>query len=185
MENKKLTRSLRLSIIVAMSPNHAIGFRGSLPWHIPEDLAHFRELTTGHTVIMGRKTFESLPQGALADRRNIVLSHSLRQIPGCDVFSTLEGSLESCSNATLYRPSGSDDSPKKEEAFIIGGASVYSEALPYTDRLYITLVENNPVDADTFFPNINSEEWIVTNREKHMGFEFIELERKQKKEIIL
>lgn len=151
-----------ISIIVAMSSNRAIGFRGFLPWHLPEDLARFKQLTMGHPIIMGRHTFESLPHGALPGRRNIVLSHRHDFAPaGCEVYSSLDDALAACD--------------KDEEAFIIGGAEVYSCALPFADNLYITLVEDNPNVADTFFPQINEKDWLLTKKEKHKGFSFITL----------
>lgn len=153
-----------VSIIVAMSPNHAIGCEGQLPWHLPEDLARFKQLTMGHTIIMGRRTFESLPHGALPGRRNVVLSRTVRTINGCEVFETLEAALKTCA--------------PKEETFVIGGESVYRQALPLTNKLYITLVASNPAHADTFFPNFNKDEWTETQKEKHNGFSFITLLRR-------
>lgn len=149
-----------------MSPNHAIGYNGTLPWHIKEDLEHFKTITWGHTIIMGRKTFESLPHGALPGRRNIVLCKSHRQFKGCDTFSSIEEALKSCR--------------EEQVVFVIGGSSVYKEALQYADKLYITLVDNNPTDADTFFPILNKDEWVETKKEKHNGFSFLELLRRQK-----
>lgn len=153
-----------LSIIVAMSPNHAIGCGGGLPWHLPEDLARFKRITMGHSIIMGRRTFESLPHGALPGRRNVVLSRTAKTIEGCEVFEKLEAALETCA--------------PKEETFIIGGESVYRKALPLAGKLYITLVDENPAHADTFFPNFSKDEWIETQKEKHPGFSFITLLRR-------
>lgn len=151
-----------ISIIVAMSPNRAIGYCGSLPWHLPKDLARFKQLTMGHAIVMGRHTFDSLPHGALPGRRNIVLSHRHDFAPAnCEVYSTLEKALEACN--------------KDEETFIIGGAEVYSSAIHLADNLYITLVDEDPNVADTFFPQINEKEWHLTKKEKHQGFSFITL----------
>lgn len=167
---------MTISIIAAMSPKRAIGFRGTLPWHIPEDLARFRLLTTGHTIIMGRNTFESLPHGALPNRRNIVLSHNFADthsaFAGCDTFSSLAEALAS-SGGTAHG---------KEEVFIIGGASVYQQALPLADRLYLTLVDNEPPRADTFFPEYDNDGWSIAKKEKHVsssgiGFSFIDFVR--------
>lgn len=156
-----------ISIIVAMSPNHAIGYKDRLPWHIPEDLANFKRLTMGHTIIMGRHTYESLPHGALPGRRNIVLSRRQNFAPPhCEVYNSLEEALSHCS--------------KDEETFIIGGAEVYRKAMPIADKLYITLVDDNPENADTFFPQFNESKWIITKKEKHNGFSFIELCNKYK-----
>ncbi len=156
---------LSLSIIVAMSPNHAIGCESRLPWHLPEDLARFKRLTTGHAIIMGRRTFDSLPNGALPGRRNVVLSRTAKTINGCEVFETLEAALETCA--------------PNEETFIIGGESLYRQALPLANKLYITLVASNPAHADTFFPCFNKNEWVETRKEKRNGFSFITLLRRQ------
>ncbi len=141
-----------------MSPHHAIGAHGTLPWHIPEDLVRFKQLTWGHTVLMGRKTYASLPHGALPGRRNIVLSRTITELPGCEVYRSLEEGLSHVSN--------------EEEVFVMGGASVYREALPLATRLYITLVDQEPEAADTFFPNFDENEWKRTKQERHQGFTF-------------
>lgn len=155
-----------ISIIVAMSANHAIGYKGLLPWHLPEDLAHFKQITMGHTIIMGRHTFESLPHGALPGRRNIVLSRNVREKPhDYDICQSLEEALEKCDC-------------NNEEVFIIGGAEVYRQSLHLVRKLYITLVDTDPVEADTFFPSIDMEAWTETKKEKHDGFSFIELSRR-------
>lgn len=155
-----------VSIIVAMSPNHAIGYQGTIPWSLPEDMRHFRQLTTHHTVIMGRNTFLSLPHGALPHRRNIVLTCSQQHFSGCETFGSLQAALATCQG----------------EVFIIGGAAVYQEALPLADRMYITLVATNPLHADTFFPEIKMSEWQETKKEKHNGFSFVELTRRRQDE---
>ncbi len=152
-----------VSIIAAMSPNHAIGYRGTIPWSLPEDMRHFRKITIGHTIIMGRRTFLSLPHGALPHRRNIVLTNSGQTFEGCETFRSLQTALKTCQG----------------EVFIIGGASVYQEAIALADKMYITLVETNPVNADTFFPNIDMSVWQETKKEKHDGFSFLELTRRQ------
>lgn len=163
-----------ISLIVAMSPNHAIGYHGSLPWHLPEDLAHFKQLTMGHTIVMGRHTYESLPHGALPGRRNIVLSRKQDFAPvGCEVYGSLEEALKECKKNNECNKD--NDCNKYEEMFVIGGAEVYREALPLADKLYITLVDNNPSAADTFFPRFNTSDWKITKKEKHDGFSFLEL----------
>lgn len=163
---------MRLSIIVAMSADKAIGYEGRLPWHIPEDLARFKAITYGHTIIMGRKTFESLPHGALPGRRNIVLSRRQQPLDGCEVFGSLSEALGSCEEKA-HLPDGDD------EVFVIGGASVYRQALPMADKLYLTLVDCRPPRADTFFPSFDKTEWRETKKEKHDGFSFMELERRR------
>ena len=161
-----------LSIIACISKVHrAIGYKNRLLYAIPSDMTRFRMLTTGHTIIMGRKTFESLPNGALPHRRNIVISKTREQITGCEVFASLEEALAGRKEAA------------EDECFIIGGASIYEQALPFADKLYLTIVEKEPEHADTFFPEINPAEWEVTEKEMRnengLPFTFLTLYRKQ------
>ncbi len=149
-----------LSLVVAMAENRAIGYQNRLPWHIPEDLQRFKQLTTGHTIIMGRKTFESLPNGPLPHRTNVIITRSPRAISGCEVYDSLDEAL------WAHRD--------EEEVFVIGGASVYAQALPWANRLYLTLVDGIPAQADSFFPKIDLDRWTLTKKEKHQGFSFIE-----------
>ena len=143
-----------LSIIVAIAKNNGIGKDNQLLYWLPNDLKRFKALTTGHTVIMGRKTFDSLPKGALPNRRNIVLSRQDGLVcAGAECFTSLEEALAH-GNA-------------EEEIFIMGGASVYKEALPLTHRLYITLVHDTGKQADVFFPEIDEKVWKETGREDH------------------
>lgn len=164
MENQDRTM---ISIIVAMSPQRAIGFRNRLPWHLPEDLAHFKALTTGHTIIMGRKTFESLPNGALPHRRNVVITRQReamqQRVHDCALYDSLEEALKL--------------EAKDKEVFIIGGESIYRQSLPYANKIYATLVGQEPKAADAWFPEIDMSEWHITKKEKHAGFSFILLER--------
>lgn len=142
-----------ISIIVAIAENNAIGFENKLIYWLPNDLKRFKQLTTGNTIIMGRRTFESLPKGALPNRRNIVLSRnaSPEDFPGADLYPNLQAALASCEG----------------DVYIIGGASVYKEALAVADRLCLTYIHDTPAQADTFFPEINAEEWEETFREDH------------------
>ena len=144
-----------ISIIVAIAQNGAIGYKGDLIYHLSADLRRFKELTTGHTVIMGRKTYESLPKGALPNRRNIVLTHQHGvSYPGTEVYSSLDEALSKCA--------------RDEKVYIMGGAQVYTQALPMADELEITLVNDTPALADTFFPEFGSDEsWHLINREDH------------------
>ncbi len=117
-------------------------------------MKRFKALTTGHTIIMGRHTFESLPKGALPNRRNIVLSRQKEaRFEGAECYPSLEEALQQCQS--------------DEEVYIIGGASVYQQALPIAQRLCLTLVEDTPCDADAFFPDIDSKEWRETKRDAH------------------
>ena len=173
------------SIIACISKVHrAIGYKNRLLYAIPSDMTRFRMLTTGHTIIMGRKTFESLPNGALPNRRNIVISKTREQITGCEVCSSLEEALaarkESVGNKKTV---GSKETTEEDKCFIIGGASIYEQALPFADKLYLTIVEKEPEHADTFFPEINPAEWEVKEKEMRnengLPFTFLTLYRKQ------
>ena len=166
------------SIIACISKVHrAIGYKNRLLYAIPSDMTRFRMLTTGHTIIMGRKTFESLPNGALPNRRNIVISKTREQITGCEVYTSLEEVLAARKEAVERKEAAED------ECFIIGGASIYEQALPFADKLYLTIVEKEPEAADTFFPEINPAEWEVTEKEMRnengLSFTFLTLYRKQ------
>ena len=140
-----------ISIIAAVARNRAIGFQNKLIYWLPNDLKRFKALTTGHTIIMGRNTFLSLPKGALPNRRNIVLSRSTKDFPGCDVYSSLEEALKHCT--------------PDEDIYIIGGASVYRQALKIADRLCLTEINDTPEKADTFFPPY--DDWKEESREDH------------------
>lgn len=144
---------MNISIIVAIAQNGAIGFENKLLYWLPNDLKRFKALTTGHTIIMGRRTFESLPKGALPNRRNIVLTRQNIEFPGAERYASLEAALAQCKD--------------EEEVFIIGGASVYREAMPLADKLFITHIEDTPEQADVFFPEIDASVWKVTSREAH------------------
>ena len=145
--------NMSISIIVAIAKNNAIGFENKLLYWLPNDLKRFKALTTGHTIIMGRKTFESLPKGALPNRRNIVLSRQDIDFPGAERFNSLEAALSQCRD--------------EEEIYIIGGASVYQEAMPLADKLCVTHIVDTPEQADAFFPEIDSSVWKETNKESH------------------
>ena len=141
-----------ISIIAAVAKDRAIGYKNKLIYWLPNDLKRFKALTTGHTIIMGRNTFLSLPKGALPNRRNIVLSRSAKAFEGCDVYASLEEALQHCA--------------KDEDVYIIGGASVYQQALPIADRLCLTEIDDTPAEADTFFPPY-ADEWRESAREDH------------------
>lgn len=144
-----------ISIIVAIAQNGAIGYKGDLIYHLSADLKRFKALTTGHTVIMGRKTFQSLPKGALPNRRNIVLTRQQGvSFEGTEVFPSITEALAHCT--------------PDENVYVIGGAQVYSQALELADELEITLVHATPREADTFFPDYNANgRWKLVNREDH------------------
>lgn len=145
---------MMISIIVAIAQNNAIGYQNKLLYWLPDDLKRFKALTTGHTIIMGRKTFESLPKGALPNRLNIVLSHNQDfTAPNTELYHSLEEALAHCKD--------------EEQIYIIGGESVYREALPLAQRLYITEVEDMPDKADAFFPSLSAHEWELTETIPH------------------
>lgn len=140
-----------INIIAAVAENRAIGFENKLLYWLPNDLKRFKTLTTGHTIIMGRKTFDSLPKGALPNRRNVVISRSVKEIPGCDVYGSLDEAMQHCT--------------PDEDIYIIGGASVYEQAMPLADRLCLTEIAATPAEADVFFPDYSS--WKESWREDH------------------
>lgn len=142
---------MEINIIAAVAKNRAIGLNNKLLYWLPNDLKRFKQLTSGHTILMGRKTYESLPKGALPNRRNVVVSRSVEKIEGCDCYSSINEALDSCDSG--------------EQVFVIGGGSIYEQTLPLADNLYLTEVDDTPKDADTFFPDYS--EWKEVKRECH------------------
>ena len=140
-----------ISIIVAVAENGTIGDRNTLLWHISEDLKHFKALTSGHPVIMGRKTYESLGR-PLPNRTNVVLTRGDGEFPGCRVVPALDAALP------LF--------PAGEDLFVIGGAQISARALPLADRLYLTRV-CHPYEGDTSFPDWDESEWRLISSEAH------------------
>ena len=141
-----------ISIIVAIAKNYAIGKDNKLLWHISEDLKRFKRLTTGHTVIMGENTYESLPIRPLPNRNNIVITHiDGKKFDGCQTVYSINEAVEKC--------------PENDECFIIGGGSIYKQFLEISDKLYITRV-NKEIDGDTYFPEIDKEKWELIEIEK-------------------
>lgn len=157
-----------VSAIVAIGQNNAIGKNNQLLWHLPNDLKHFKDITSGHTIIMGRKTFDSVGK-PLPKRRNIIITRQDISIEGAEVVHTIDEALALCHG--------------EEEVFIGGGAEIYKMAMPKTDRIYLTIVHQN-FDADAYFPEIDQNEWKETEREDHAAdeknaipYSFITLER--------
>ena len=141
------------NIIVAVSDNHAIGSGNKMPWHISEDLKYFKRITSGGTVIMGRKTFESLPKGGLPNRKNIVLTTLPEAgFVNCFACESMHDALDLCE--------------KEQDIFIIGGALVYRQALGIADKMYLTRVHAEFPDADSFFPVVNWDLWEEVEREE-------------------
>jgi dihydrofolate reductase len=154
---------MKLIIIAAIARNRAIGKNGKIPWHIPEDLLRFKRLTTGHPVIMGRKTFNSLER-PLPNRLNIVITSKV--INGVKTYPSLEFALQSLKN--------------EPEVFIIGGGKLFEKAIKLADELRLTLVEKN-VEGDTFFPpyeDIAKNNFHLLKEERHSGFTFLDYVRK-------
>jgi len=139
-----------------------------MPWHIPEDLKHFKALTMGKPVIMGRKTFDSLGK-PLPGRLNIVVSRSDFSAAGTSAQKTVEDAI------ALAKEKAAQDGVN--EIFIIGGGQIYEQALPLTERTYLTFIHKT-VDGDTFFPALNENEWCETAREDHAEYSFVTMERK-------
>ena len=138
-----------ISIIVAVAENGVIGDKNALLWHISEDLKHFKAITSGHPVVMGRKTFESLGR-PLPNRTNVVISRQQIEIPGCTVVHSLEQAI------ALF--------PADEEVFVIGGAQIYAEALPLAYRFYLTRVFRTYA-GDTCFPEWDEQQWRLVSSE--------------------
>jgi len=142
----------RLSLIVAMAKNRTIGINNTLPWRIPEDLKHFKALTMGHHMIMGRKTFDSIGK-PLPGRTTVVVTRNQQlKIAGCVMAQSLPEAMTAC---------GNDD-----EIFVVGGAELYALALPLANKMYVTEIQQD-VAGDAFFPQFNRAEWQETAREIH------------------
>ena len=146
---------MTLHLIAAVARNRAIGLDNRLLYWLPNDLKRFKQLTTGHTIIMGRRTYDSLPHGALPHRRNIVLTRSRKAIEECECFASLEEALNHCTD--------------EEEVFVIGGASVYRQAMDRADVLNLTEIDDLPEEADVFFPPYDN--WEEVWREEHSADE--------------
>lgn len=147
----------QISIIVAIAQNNAIGKDNDLLWHLSGDLKRFKELTTGHTIVMGKRTFESLPVRPLPNRKSIVITDvEGEQIPGCVMAYSIEDAVNKCD--------------ANDENFIIGGGSVYRQFMPIADKLYLTVVHKD-FEADTFYPEINFDEWQAIEKQENISDE--------------
>lgn len=145
---------MSITIIVAISENNAIGKDNDLLWHISSDLKRFKEITTGHTIIMGRKTYLSLPRRPLPNRRSIVISSNFKNDnPEVIVVNSIEKAIEAADQG--------------KENFIIGGETVYRQFLPLADKIYLTVVHKE-YDADVYFSDINYDDWDIQNKEEHL-----------------
>ena len=147
-----------ISIIVAIAENYAIGKKGDLLCHMPADLKHFKDITSGKTVMMGERTFFSLPKHPLPNRRNIVLTDVAgKTFEGAEAVYSIDEMVKCIQG--------------EEEAFVIGGGMVYRQMTPLADKLYITHIHHSWEDADTFFPEIKESEWKLLNAEHHFADE--------------
>jgi dihydrofolate reductase len=165
-----MTSKKRISIIVAIAEDYGIGKDNKLLWHISDDLKHFKLITMGHTVVMGKRTFESLPIRPLPKRKNIVITDVHNEvIDGCEMAYSINEAVEKMDF--------------DQENFIIGGASIYRQFFNLADKLYITRVFTKS-EADTFFPEINDKEWTLNEKSKTftdpsngLSFEFLYFSR--------
>ncbi|MCP5244713.1 MAG: dihydrofolate reductase [Burkholderiales bacterium] len=169
-----------LAILVAMAKNRVIGKNNGLPWHLPADLKHFKSLTMGHTIIMGRKTYESIGR-PLPGRTNIIVTGQTGfNVTGAIVVHSLDDALQ--------LDKQSDISGQNCERFIIGGAELYRQTIALSRRMYITEIQRT-FDGDTYFPEYNPDEWYEISRERHISegktgntplleYHFVILERK-------
>ncbi|MCX7192821.1 MAG: dihydrofolate reductase [Proteobacteria bacterium] len=150
MKNAYPGTGMSISIIVAMAKNRTIGVNNTLPWRCPEDLKHFKALTMGHSMIMGRKTFESIGR-ALPGRTTVVVTRDRElKIDDCLMAHSLPEAIAACANDT--------------QIFIVGGAEIYTQSLDFIDNLYITEIQQD-VTGDAWFPEFNPSEWLETSRE--------------------
>lgn len=153
----------RITLVAALGRNNVIGRDGAMPWHLPEDLRHFKSLTLGHPLIMGRRTFDSIGR-VLPGRRTIVITRSLTWS-----HSDVETAHAFSEALALAGPA--------DEVFVVGGGEIYREALPWAHRMVLTEIEAEP-DGDTTFPTWEPDAWQVTDRQQHDGFAFATYERR-------
>ncbi len=154
-----------LSLLVAMSKNRVIGKNNQLPWHLPEDLKHFKALTMGHPIIMGRKTYESIGK-VLPGRTNIIVTRQKNYvIPSAIVVDSIQSAFAA----------GLEENSAKNEAFVIGGEEIFHQALTFSQRIYLTEIQKT-FDGDTFFPALNSQEWREAERTIHFSVGIEQLE---------
>ena len=166
--------SLHLCILVAMAKNRVIGRNNKLPWNLPADLKHFKSLTMGHTIIMGRKTYESIGR-PLPGRTNIIITHQRDlEVPGAIIVHSIEDALEACMKVKTFN----------QEYFVIGGENIFQQMLKICKRMYITEIIGD-FEGDTYFPEFDFKEWNETQRDKHfpdkdinVEYHFIILDRK-------
>ncbi len=143
---------MKISLIVAVAEDRTIGDKGNLLWHLSSDLKRFKAITTGHTIIMGRKTYDSLPNGALPNRRNIVISRQQKSLKDAEVYSDIDEALKAASN--------------EDTVYIIGGGEIYNKTFPLAEELHLTLVHKSYPEADTRFPEWKLTDWNILKLER-------------------
>ena len=152
---------MTITVLAAVGANLAIGRDGNMPWHLPEDLSHFKATTMGHVMVMGRRTYESIGR-ALPGRRTIVITHQQGwHAASVEVAHSLPEAL------ALAGPA---------DVFVVGGSDVYRQAMPFADQMLLTEIDQSP-EADAFFPTFSPEDWRESAREAHDGFAFVTYER--------
>ena len=155
-----------ITIIAAVAENGVIGNKGKIPWHFPEDFRHFKKTTEGQVVVMGRKTFESLPEKfrPLPNRANIIVSSNMPEQKGIEVAHSYEESIQKAKKHS-------------KEIFIIGGSSLFERALKDADRMILSHVEGSP-EGDVYFPKFSGNAWDVVSEKQHHGFKIVEYKRR-------
>ncbi len=153
-----------MTVIAAMADNRVIGKENAMPWHVSEDLRHFRKITTGGVLIMGRKTFESIGCRPLPGRSHVIVSRTFPETPGVDVCRTFEEALEKA---------GSYGKP----VFSAGGAEIYRQSISVANRMVFSLIKGD-YDGDTLFPEFDESEWRLTKKEEHVEFTLLVYERR-------
>ena len=152
---------MTITVLAAMGANLVIGREGNMPWHLPQDLAHFKATTMGHVMVMGRKTYESIGR-SLPGRRTIVITHQQGwHAPSVEVAHSLPEAL------ALAGPA---------DVFVVGGSDVYRQAIPFADQMLLTEIDQSP-EGDAFFPAFSAEDWRESAREAHDSFAFVTYER--------
>lgn len=142
-----------ITLIAAAAENNALGKDNQLVWHLPDDFKRFKQITSGHYIIMGRKTFESFPK-PLPNRTHVIITRQKNyEVEGCIIVNSIEKAIESC--------------PKNKEIFIIGGAEIYNQSIDFADKIELTRVHSS-FEADAYFPEINLNHWKLIFEEKHL-----------------
>lgn len=158
---------MNISIIAAMGRNRELGFGNQLPWHLPDDLKRFKALTTGHVIVMGRKTYEAIGR-PLPNRTNVVITRNKGfSAHGCVVVNSMEDAIKTAETSrSSVGANSANTANSADEIFVIGGAEIYKLALPFANRMYLTHVDAD-MNADVYFPEFNEKEWRIVKTEPH------------------